>query len=71
MDHLDLIIVLNEGKVYEQGTHDELLRRGGLYYDMWLEQAADSFASGDAEKELEDVAVEDVEQESKDSARQP
>jgi ATP-binding cassette subfamily B (MDR/TAP) protein 7 len=35
----DLIIVLKDGRVFEQGTHDELLRHGGLYYSMWMEQA--------------------------------
>ncbi|KAJ7300740.1 P-loop containing nucleoside triphosphate hydrolase protein [Mycena albidolilacea] len=35
----DLIIVLKEGQVAEQGTHEELLRKGGLYYSMWQEQA--------------------------------
>ncbi|KAJ6544991.1 P-loop containing nucleoside triphosphate hydrolase protein [Mycena vulgaris] len=35
----DLIIVLREGEVAEQGTHEELLRKGGLYYSMWQEQA--------------------------------
>jgi ATP-binding cassette, subfamily B (MDR/TAP), member 7 len=34
----DLIIVLQEGRVVEQGTHDELLQRGGLYYSMWMQQ---------------------------------
>ncbi|KAF7311651.1 hypothetical protein MKEN_01068500 [Mycena kentingensis (nom. inval.)] len=34
----DLIIVLKEGEVAEQGTHEELLRKGGLYHGMWLEQ---------------------------------
>ncbi|CCM00119.1 uncharacterized protein FIBRA_02146 [Fibroporia radiculosa] len=34
----DLIIVLKDGEVVEQGTHDELLRAGGLYQSMWLEQ---------------------------------
>ncbi|KAG6332766.1 hypothetical protein ID866_6322 [Astraeus odoratus] len=38
----DLIIVLKDGQVVEQGTHEELLRLGGLYYDMWVQQAADS-----------------------------
>lgn len=23
----------------EQGTHQELLEKGGLYYSMWIEQA--------------------------------
>ena len=43
----DLIIVLNHGEVVEQGTHQELLEKGGLYYDMWLEQATDAFAAED------------------------
>jgi ATP-binding cassette subfamily B (MDR/TAP) protein 7 len=40
---IDMIIVLREGTVVEQGTHEELLRAGGLYYSMWQEQAADAF----------------------------
>ncbi|KAH9063606.1 P-loop containing nucleoside triphosphate hydrolase protein [Lactarius vividus] len=40
----DVIIVLKEGTVVEQGTHEELLREGGLYYSMWQEQAADTFS---------------------------
>ncbi|TFK49716.1 P-loop containing nucleoside triphosphate hydrolase protein [Heliocybe sulcata] len=39
----DLIIVLKEGQVVEQGTHEQLLRQGGLYYRMWAEQASDTF----------------------------
>jgi len=39
----DVIIVLKEGEVVEKGTHEELLRAGGLYYSMWQEQAADTF----------------------------
>jgi ABC-type transport system involved in cytochrome bd biosynthesis fused ATPase/permease subunit len=35
---LDLIIVLKEGNVVEQGTHEELLAKRGLYYDMWTAQ---------------------------------
>jgi ATP-binding cassette, subfamily B (MDR/TAP), member 7 len=36
---VDWIIVLNDGQVVEQGSHDELLRLGGLYYSMWMQQA--------------------------------
>lgn len=31
----DKIIVLDEGKAVEEGTHEELLSRGGLYARMW------------------------------------
>jgi len=31
----DLIIVLKEGSVAEQGTHEELINRGGLYSELW------------------------------------
>ncbi|KAL4066863.1 P-loop containing nucleoside triphosphate hydrolase protein [Scleroderma citrinum] len=40
----DLIIVLKDGQVVEQGTHEELLRLGGLYHDMWIQQASDGTA---------------------------
>ncbi|THG95220.1 hypothetical protein EW026_g6390 [Hermanssonia centrifuga] len=36
----DLIFVLNDGQIIEQGTHEELMRAGGLYYSMWVEQAS-------------------------------
>ncbi|KAI0366152.1 P-loop containing nucleoside triphosphate hydrolase protein [Pilatotrama ljubarskyi] len=37
----DLIIVLKDGQVVEQGTHEELMRAGGLYYSMWQQQVSD------------------------------
>ena len=30
----DLIVVLDEGKIIEQGKHDELMKRRGYYYDL-------------------------------------
>nr|WP_309621750.1 ABC transporter ATP-binding protein/permease [Novosphingobium sp.] len=35
----DMILVLNEGKLAEQGTHAQLLGKRGLYADMWARQA--------------------------------
>jgi ATP-binding cassette subfamily B protein len=37
----DLILVLDEGRVAESGTHEQLLDRSGLYADMWYRQAAE------------------------------
>lgn len=34
----DRIIVLDKGVIVEQGSHDELIKRKGLYYDMYSEQ---------------------------------
>ncbi|MFN4907902.1 MAG: ATP-binding cassette domain-containing protein, partial [Bacteroidota bacterium] len=32
------IIVLDKGKIVESGSHDELLQRRGLYFDMYERQ---------------------------------
>ena len=37
----DLIVVLEHGRVVEQGTHDELLRRRGLYTSLYGDWAAE------------------------------
>ena len=40
----DRILVLENGRLAEQGRHAELLRRDGLYAEMWARQQADSDA---------------------------
>ncbi len=35
----DLILVISEGRITEQGTHEELLKQKGLYYKMQLAQS--------------------------------
>jgi ATP-binding cassette subfamily B protein len=37
----DQIVVLDEGRVAERGTHGELLRAGGLYAEMWTRQQSE------------------------------
>jgi ATP-binding cassette, subfamily B, bacterial len=36
----DLILVVSGGRISESGTHDELMRRGGLYCELYELQAA-------------------------------
>ena len=33
--HADKIIVLNKGEIKEMGTHDSLIQKGGLYYNLY------------------------------------
>jgi len=42
--HADQIIVLDNGRIAERGSHDELIERGGLYADLWQRQAAERLA---------------------------
>jgi ATP-binding cassette subfamily B protein len=39
--HADRIFVLERGRVVEEGRHDELLARTGLYYAMWRQQVGE------------------------------
>ena len=34
----DLILVVKDGKIVEQGKHEELLKKGGYYHDLYSKQ---------------------------------
>ncbi len=36
---MDRIIVLEKGELVEDGTHEELLQKRGVYFDLWTHQA--------------------------------
>ena len=40
----DTILVMERGSIVEQGTHDELLARGGAYADLYQSQFAEPLA---------------------------
>ncbi|MDB5259477.1 MAG: Xenobiotic-transporting ATPase [Candidatus Taylorbacteria bacterium] len=39
--HLDRIIVLSEGKIVQDGTHEELISKPGLYAKLWSHQSGE------------------------------
>lgn len=39
--HLDRIIVLSQGKIVQDGTHDELIKQKGLYAKLWSHQSGE------------------------------
>ena len=47
----DTILVIDQGRLAEQGSHADLLRHDGLYAEMWMRQAAES-----SENELVEAA---------------
>jgi len=47
---MDRLVVLDRGRVVEQGSHDELLRRNGHYAALWRRQSGGFIDAGDAGK---------------------
>jgi ATP-binding cassette, subfamily B, heavy metal transporter len=66
--HADNILVLDQGEIVEQGTHLELLAKGGLYASLWTRQreadeARERLAHVLDEPELESRAADRLEEE--------
>ena len=36
----DLIVVMDQGRIVEQGNHAQLLKKQGKYYDLYMTQYA-------------------------------
>jgi ATP-binding cassette subfamily B protein len=52
--HMDRILVFEQGKIIEDGTHQELLAKGGLYAQLWNAQVG-GFLPDNTEEETQSV----------------
>jgi ATP-binding cassette subfamily B multidrug efflux pump len=46
---MDRLVVMDKGRIVEEGSHDTLLRKGGLYADLWRRQSGGFLAREAAE----------------------
>ena len=46
---LDRLIIMDKGRIVEEGTHAELLKRGGIYAELWNRQSGGFIARDTAE----------------------
>lgn len=46
---MDRLIIMDQGAIVEEGTHNELLKRGGLYAELWARQSGGFLAREAAE----------------------
>ena len=53
----DNIIVLDKGKIVEQGTHEELLHSKGKYFKLWEMQQGNIRINKEVTQESEDTVV--------------
>ncbi|MEM7289766.1 MAG: ABC transporter ATP-binding protein [Pseudomonadota bacterium] len=57
ISQLDRLIVMDQGKIIEAGTHSELVNAAGVYSDLWKRQSGGFLATSDAEQDSSSEAA--------------
>lgn len=56
---MDRLIVLDQGRIIEQGSHDELIHQNGLYAQLWARQSG-GFINMDEHQEDEQLKIDET-----------
>jgi len=73
----DIIVVLDKGQVVEYGTHNELMQKKGLYYELVIAQSEKEKekekkeVDSDKEDEIEEALAKQVNESTKNQTRRP
>jgi ATP-binding cassette subfamily B multidrug efflux pump len=54
---MDRLIVMDRGRIAEQGSHEELLAAGGLYARLWARQSGGFLVVGSGERTPKEVGA--------------
>ena len=62
MEYCDKIIVMDQGEIIEEGTHEELLEKKGQYYRLWEMQQGNFVVRGEVKSiaETHDNMIEEA-----------